>query len=81
MDFGRIVLVCPNTMMVLIITGCTQHNEGNEKVYSYDEAVTELNVMSLTKRISELRRDGIGIKTEWRTSTNGAKYGVYSLAE
>lgn len=45
------------------------------------EAVTELNVMSLTKRISELRRDGIGIKTEWRTSTNGAKYGVYSLAE
>ena len=45
------------------------------------EAVTELNVMRLTKRISELRRDGIGIKTEWRTSTNGAKYGVYSLAE
>ncbi len=45
------------------------------------EAVTELNIMSLTKRISELRRDGIGIKTEWRTSTNGAKYGVYSLAE
>lgn len=45
------------------------------------EAVTELNIMSLTKRISEIRRDGIGIKTEWRTSTNGAKYGVYSLAE
>lgn len=45
------------------------------------EAVTELNVMSLTKRISELRRDGIGIRTEWRKSSNGAKYGVYSLAE
>ncbi len=33
-------------MMVLIITGCTQHNEGNEKVYSYDEAVTELNAFN-----------------------------------
>ena len=43
------------------------------------EAVTELNIMSLTKRISELRRDGIGIKTEYRKSTTGAKYGVYSL--
>lgn len=45
------------------------------------EAVTELNVMSLTKRISELRRDGIGIRTEWHKSSTGAKYGVYSLAE
>ena len=45
------------------------------------EAVTELNIMSLTKRISELRRDGIGIRTEWRKSSTGAKYGVYSLAE
>ena len=33
-------------IMVLIITGCTQHNEGNEKVYSYDEAVTELNAFN-----------------------------------
>lgn len=45
------------------------------------EAVAELNVMSLTKRISELRRDGIVIRTEWRKSSTGAKYGVYSLAE
>ena len=45
------------------------------------EAVTELNIMSLTKRISELRRDGIGIKTEYRKSTTGAKYGVYSLVD
>ena len=33
-------------MMTFIITGCTQHNEGNEKVYSYDEAVTELNAFN-----------------------------------
>lgn len=33
-------------MMTFIVTGCTQHNEGNEKVYSYDEAVTELNAFN-----------------------------------
>lgn len=33
-------------MITFIITGCTQHNEGNEKVYSYDEAVTELNAFN-----------------------------------
>lgn len=33
-------------IMTFIITGCTQHNEGNEKVYSYDEAVTELNAFN-----------------------------------
>ena len=43
------------------------------------EAVLELNIMSLPKRIEELRRDGIGIKTEYRTTNTGARYGVYTL--
>ena len=42
----RILSLLLAVMMVLIITGCTQHNEGNEKVYSYDEAVTELNAFN-----------------------------------
>ena len=45
------------------------------------EAVLELNIMSLPKRIEELRKDGIGIRTEWRKSSTGAKYGVYSLVK
>ena len=45
------------------------------------EAVTELNIMSLPKRIEELRKSGVAIRTEYRTSANGAIYGVYSLAD
>ncbi len=45
------------------------------------EAVTELNIMCLPKRIEELRKSGVGIRTEYRTSTAGARYGVYSLAD
>ena len=45
------------------------------------EAVTELNIMSLPKRIEELRKSGVAIRTEYRTSANGARYGVYSLAD
>ena len=45
------------------------------------EAVLELNIMSLPKRIEELRKDGNAIKTEYRTSANGARYGVYMLAD
>ena len=44
------------------------------------EAVTELNIMSLPRRIMELRRAGYDITMEYRTSPNGARYGVYSLA-
>ncbi len=29
-----------------IITGCTKYQEGTEKVYSYDEAITELNAFN-----------------------------------
>lgn len=43
------------------------------------EAVTELNVMSLPKRIEELRKAGHCIETNYETSPNGARYGVYSL--
>ena len=43
------------------------------------EAVTELNIMSLPKRIEELRKSGVSIRMEYRTSANGARYGVYSL--
>ena len=45
------------------------------------EAVTELNIMSLPKRIEELRKSGVAINIEYRTSANGARYGVYSLAD
>lgn len=45
------------------------------------EAVLELNIMSLPKRIEELRKTGIMIRMDYRTSANGARYGVYSLAE
>ena len=45
------------------------------------EAVTELNIMSLPKRIEELRKSGVAIRTEYRTSANGARYGVYSLVD
>ena len=45
------------------------------------EAVTELGVMSLPRRIMELRRAGIEISMEYRTSANGRRYGVYTLGE
>ena len=45
------------------------------------EAVTELNIMSLPRRIMELRRSGINIEMNYRTSANGARYGVYKLAD
>ena len=45
------------------------------------EAVTELNIMSLPRRIMELRRAGHEITMEYRTSNNGARYGVYKLKD
>ena len=45
------------------------------------EAVIELNIMCLPKRIEELRKEGIAIRTDYRTSTNGKRYGVYTLAD
>lgn len=43
------------------------------------EAVTELNIMSLPRRVMELRRAGYDIGLEYRKSATGARYGVYSL--
>jgi len=43
------------------------------------EAVTELNIMSLPKRIEELRKAGNRIKTTYKYTKSGARYGVYVL--
>ena len=45
------------------------------------EAVTELDIMSLPRRIMELREAGHNISMEYRTSRSGARYGVYTLTE
>ena len=45
------------------------------------EAVTELNIMCLPRRIMELREEGYLITMKYRTSPNGARYGVYTLSE
>ena len=45
------------------------------------EAVIELNIMCLPKRIEELRKSGVAIRTDYRTSANGKRYGVYTLAD
>ena len=44
-------------------------------------AVTEMNIMSLPKRIEELRKDGKDIRTVYRRSENGKRYGVYVLVK
>lgn len=43
------------------------------------EAVTELNIMALPRRIKDLRNAGHNIVTRYEKSPNGAKYGVYTL--
>ena len=45
------------------------------------QAVIDLNIMSLPRRVMELRRSGYNITLEYRTSRNGARYGVYRLEE
>ena len=45
------------------------------------DAVTDLNIMSVAKRVEELRKKGLNITTTYRTTQNGARYGVYTLAE
>ena len=44
-------------------------------------AVIELDIMSLPKRIEELRMDGKDIRTVYRKRENGKRYGVYLLAK
>ena len=43
------------------------------------EAVTELNIMSLPKRIEELRKAKYNISTTYRKSNTGKRVGVYVL--
>ena len=43
------------------------------------EAVTELNIMSVPKRIEELRRAGYSIRMDWVQTETGTRYGVYRL--
>lgn len=43
------------------------------------EAVTELNIMSVPKRIEELRRAGYSIRMDWVQTESGTRYGVYRL--
>lgn len=45
------------------------------------QAVLELNIMSLPKRIEELRKEGHDIRTEYRTSVMGKRYGRYILED
>lgn len=45
------------------------------------QAVTELNIMSVPKRIEELRKMGYAISMDWRTTESGSRYGVYTLGE
>lgn len=63
----------------------TQRDRVLEWLYKHGElttrdAVVELGIMSLPKRIEELRKSGHAIKTEYRTSRDGARFGVYSFA-
>lgn len=45
------------------------------------EAVTEMSIMSLPKRIEELRKAGYPISITYRVTKSGARYGVYALQE
>ena len=45
------------------------------------EAVTEMSIMSLPKRIEELRKAGHNISMDYKTTQSGARYGVYTLQE
>ena len=45
------------------------------------EGVTELGIMSLPKRIEELRSEGHEIATVYRKSKSGSRYGVYMLVD
>ena len=43
------------------------------------DAVMELNIMAPARRVKELRDEGYDIRTTYRKSSTGAKYGVYTL--
>lgn len=45
------------------------------------DAVTELNIMSVPKRIEELRKMGYQIRMDWAYTASGSRYGIYRLEE
>lgn len=64
------------TQMEIVLDYLLTHGELTTR-----QAVIDLNIMCLPKRIEELRKEGIAIRTDYRTSANGKRYGVYSLAD
>lgn len=45
------------------------------------EAVSEMGILSLPKRIEELRKAGYSISTKWEQTPAGERYGIYVLEE
>lgn len=45
------------------------------------EAVIDMGINSLPKRIEELRKQGFDIEMTWIIPLNGARYGIYTLNE
>ena len=45
------------------------------------EAMIELNINCLPKRIEELRKMGYPIRMDWAHTASGKRYGIYRLEE
>lgn len=45
------------------------------------QAVVDLNIMALPRRVMELRDAGYNIDMTYRKSSTGARYGVYTLTK
>lgn len=64
------------TQMEIVLDYLLTHGELTTR-----QAVVDLNIMCLPKRIEELRKEGVQIITSYRKSANGKRYGVYTLAD
>ena len=64
------------TQMEIVLDYLLTHGELTTR-----QAVIDLNIMCLPKRIEELRKEGVQIITSYRTSANGKRYGVYTLSD
>lgn len=62
------------TQRAAVLNWLQSHNE-----LTVREAVMDLGIMSLPKRIEELRKAGHTITTTYRKTKSGARYGVYQL--
>ena len=45
------------------------------------DAFNELNIVCLPRRIKDLRNRGYAIRTDYRVSETGKRFGVYSLID